>query len=112
MYLCVIEVFGGVWCCQLVVEFSFGTRTSDLHISRLLRIFSAFEIWKKCGPNTEIRKCRKNTENVWKNYGDNTEYESKQFFIWNFKIYQGLRQYFIWKNAEISFVDLENFIEI
>ena len=57
----------------------------------------------------EIRKCRKNTENIWKNYGDNTEYESKQFFIWNFKIYQGLRQYFIWKKCGDQFCGLRKF---
>ena len=31
-------------------------------------------------------KSGKNAENIWKNYGDNTEYESKNFYIWNCKI--------------------------
>ena len=26
------------------------------------------------------KKMQKNTENIWKNSGDNTEYESKDFF--------------------------------
>ena len=37
---CIIEVFGGVWCCPLVVEFSVGIRVFIIGLSQISFFFS------------------------------------------------------------------------
>ena len=47
---CVIEVFGGVLCCQLVVEFSVGTGTLVIGLSQIFSFSHWIQIFQKIFP--------------------------------------------------------------